>query len=305
MWNNLLSSLSLIDISGLAIIAVIVLTFIAAAVTSRSTGRMYARIERDLRVRREPGEPYQHKILNRIFQDAMEKIDTSDEPDFQALIEHHFHLELKGAFVAERFLKSASGLLIVLGLVGTFYGLTLSIGKLVTLITGDVADAAQITAQLTTGLTGALSGMSVAFSTSLFGIVAAILVMLIGVFSDLTNRRNALMVLLEVRLDELCQSQKAKSGAKAGAELAASERTVTAVESLSDSIRTLKEAMASFESSLAGFSENTRDFGEMNRHLKDNIQRMSLGFADFSDSLKERVAALGSERAPLKSEKAR
>jgi hypothetical protein len=43
-----------------------------------------------------------------------------------------------------------------------------------------------------------------------------------------------------------------------------------------------------FEGALGTFAGNTRDFQEINLHLKDNIQRMSLSFADASDALRRR-----------------
>jgi hypothetical protein len=44
-----------------------------------------------------------------------------------------------------------------------------------------------------------------------------------------------------------------------------------------------------FEGSLSTFSENTRDLKEFNYHLKDNVQRMSLSFSDFTQSLQPEV----------------
>ena len=45
-----------------------------------------------------------------------------------------FQAELRPLLLAERFVRAATGLVIILGLLGTFYGLTLSIGKLVHLV---------------------------------------------------------------------------------------------------------------------------------------------------------------------------
>ncbi|HEY5955621.1 MAG TPA: hypothetical protein VIV60_03665, partial [Polyangiaceae bacterium] len=48
----------------------------------------------------------------------------------------------------------------------------------------------------------------------------------------------------------------------------------------------LDGAVARFESALLNFASTTRDFHEFNAHLKDNVQRLSLTFADLNDSLK-------------------
>jgi hypothetical protein len=60
--------------------------------------------------------------------------------------------------LGERFVRSATGLVLILGLSGTFYGLTLSIGKLSRLLSVEGAKVADVTQSLTTGLTQALSG---------------------------------------------------------------------------------------------------------------------------------------------------
>jgi len=56
----------------------------------------------------------------------------------------------------------------------------------------------------------------------------------------------------------------------------------------------LEAAVERFESALQTFATNTRDFQEFNLHLKDNVQRMSLCFGDFSDALRSEIGALRS-----------
>ena len=63
--------------------------------------------------------------------DAEEAARRSGERNTQAIIEENFQAELGSLLLAERFVRAATGLVIILGLLGTFYGLTLSIGKLV------------------------------------------------------------------------------------------------------------------------------------------------------------------------------
>ena len=66
----------------------------------------------------------------------------------------------------------------------------------------------------------------------------------------------------------------------------ADQTTAEVVENFGQSVSALENAVALFDAALKEFSNNTRDFQEFNLHLKDNIQRMSLSFADFSDSMK-------------------
>ena len=291
MWMDLLSSLSLIDVSGFIIIGIILLILLASIGVNLSVRRQYARIEGDLKDGIRTGMPFRTRFLKKLMEDAREMMpDYAGETGFQALIEHRVKQELGGALLAERFLKSAAGLLIVLGLVGTFYGLTLSIGKLVALITGDVSGIAEMTSSLTKGLAGALSGMSVAFSTSLVGIVSAIVVLLTGVFFSPQDRRDGLTLRLEVYLDGLNREQCAKGGRPDG------RRGAQAADDIAKSVAALQDTVAAFDAALKSFSSNTRDFQEFNLHLKDNIQRMSLGFADLGDTLKQQVGLLARNR---------
>ncbi len=297
MWRDFFGSLSLIDKSGYVIIALILLTAAIAVILNISIRRIYVAMENDLQRHGASGSGVHHRFLRSILNAAEQMAGASNgDSGLQALIEHHFKRELKGALTAERFLKSAPGLTIVLGLIGTFYGLTLSIGKLVTLIAGDVSGVAEITQALTTGLAGALSGMSVAFSTSLFGIIASVILVLLNVFSNLADKRTALLLRLEVYLDGLRELRTSEDGGTGilPSPVQLDARSVAAIESLGASVTKLQDSIAGFDAALVGFSENTRDFQEFNLHLKDNIQRMSLGFADLSDTLKQQAGAMQS-----------
>lgn len=300
MNNPLLRSLALLDTSGYVIIAVI-LTLVSIAIVSTIVIRArYGSLERELR--RFSGGGFQSRVLNRILSDA-ETSRASNPYDLntQAIIERAFDAELRGLLVGERFIKASTGLLIILGLVGTFYGLTLSIGRLVALVTGDAAPNTEITESLMSGLAQALSGMSVAFSCSLFGIVSAIVMTLVGVFANVADRRTALMVQIEAFLDnELgARQQAAAPGRAAGParpgvamQAATSADLERLMQGFGSSVDQLQSSVAQFEAALASFSATTRDFREFNFHLKDNVQRMSLSFGDLSETLKEHTRAI-------------
>jgi hypothetical protein len=188
-----------------------------------------------------------------------------------------------------------------MGLVGTFYGLTLSIGKLVTLVSEDADKVADITTSVTAGLTQALSGMSVAFSTSLFGITGAIVMTLLGVFANVPERRTAVMLQIEVYIDTVLlaaissATPSHRSVGMAGAAFTTDSLDRAAAQ-FANSVTDLGAAMTRFETTLTTFSSTTRDFREFNLHLKDNIQRMSLSFGDLTDTLQHSVRSLSSDR---------
>ncbi len=61
---------------------------------------------------------FSHPVLNLITDRAKEAARASREPNTQAIIESHFHSELKALLLGERFVRAASGLVIILGLMG-------------------------------------------------------------------------------------------------------------------------------------------------------------------------------------------
>lgn len=294
MWDLITNNTSLIDASGYVVIVAIFVLFVAAVVFTLVARGRYGRLERDLRRHAQSGPRFEHDLLNRIVDDVRDATArTGALVNTQAIIEHRFARHLPRLLLAERFVRASTGLFIVLGLVGTFYGLTLSIGKLVVLLSTDAAEIGALTQSLTKGLLQALSGMSVAFSTSLLGVVAAVVMTLLNVFIGIAERRNALVVALETYLEGNVVVSTAGAATTAGHESATIEGAPIApiVTAFGESVERLEGVVARFDQALAGFSANTRDFQEFNLHLKDNISRMSLCFADFAATLRPQSPA--------------
>jgi hypothetical protein len=294
MNESLVQSLTLIDFSGYLIIGTIVLLLGLSILLTVILRARYGSISADLKANgRGTGSAFQAGVLNAISRDAMEALRRSpSEINTQAIIEHNLQQELRGMLIGERLVKASTGLMIILGLVGTFYGLTLSIGRLSALISGEAADASTITESLTAGLTQALTGMSVAFATSLFGIAAAIVMTLLTVFLSIADRRTALMAQIEAYLDNVLLSGARPAGAGLGVPGAGSGDLGALVGAFGQSVAQLDQSMQRFETALTAFSTTTRDFREFNAHLKDNVQRMSLSFGDLSETLKDHVRSL-------------
>lgn len=251
----------------------------------------YAGIDRELAQNPGVAIPFSHPVLQQIAEQVHRAaLRDAPLPNTQAIIEQCVQSGLTSLLVGERFIRTSVGLMIILGLVGTFYRLTSSIGRLVRLVTADAAGGTDITQAITGGLTQALSGMSVAFTTSLFGIVAAMVMMLLNVFSNVTDRRSALMVKIEAIMDQRLASL-------AGNPKSTSDQSLElAIEAIGQSVTRLDEVMTRFDTALQNFSASTREFHDFNLHLKDNVQRMSLGFGDFSETLKAQLAALRSQQ---------
>jgi hypothetical protein len=107
---------------------------------------------------------------------------------------------------------------------------------------------------MTHGLTEALTGMAVAFSNSLVGIASAVLLTVLGVVNNVSDRRTALMVQVETFVDRLRPSWKRPARPAGDAESFAS---------FGESVSRLESAVARFEASLRAFAANTKDLREV------------------------------------------
>ena len=114
------------------------------------------------------------------------------------------------------------------------------------------APAADVTLAVTHGLTEALAGMAVAFSNSLVGILSAVVLTVLGVLSNVTDRRTALMVQLETYLDRLLPD----------AALVRRD-AATPFAAFGESVARLEGAVVRFESALRHFAASTKDLREV------------------------------------------
>ena len=278
MTNTLLAGLSLIDTVGRAILGMTFATLVLGLLATLWLRGRYGALARELRAAERGERELRHPVLRSIVTDANAAVRRPGEANLQAIIEERFHTELRGWLLAERFVRGATGLVIILGLLGTFYGLTLSIGRIVQLVAGDATAATDITQGVSQGLSHALSGMAVAFSNSLVGVLSAVILTVVGILSNVSDRRTAVMVQIETFLDRVLP-RPATAGRDRRSR--ASSRPSRASTS----------AIARFEAALQKFAGTTGDFHEFNAHLKDNVQRLSLAFGDMSDTLKTQLGA--------------
>ena len=199
--GGIFGEVATLDVRGYVVVAAIVACFVVSLLTTLGVRARYARIASDLS---EKGGvvPFETPLLRLIVQEASERTRAGGNPNIQAIIEHHLQQQMRGALLGERFVRASTGLVIILGLVGTFYGLSLSVGKLVRLLAAD-SGTVDITQALTVGLTDTLAGMSVAFTSSLAGIAAAILLTLLNVLLNIASARTALMLQIETYLERV------------------------------------------------------------------------------------------------------
>jgi hypothetical protein len=278
MLNTISAGFALIDSAGRAILGATLTTLLLGVLANLWLRRRYAAMERELRAV-EGGElDFRLPVLRHIVRDAATAAHRPGDSNLQAIVEERFSADLRPLLLAERFVRGATGLAIILGLLGTFYGLTLSIGRIVELVAGDAAAATDIAQGVSQGLSRALAGMAVAFSNSLVGVLSAVLLTIVGIWSNVSDRRTAVMVRIETFLDRALPRPAAQAGAQSGGS--------------PEAIARLDAAIGRFEVALQRFASTTGDFHEFNAHLKDNVQRLSLAFGDMSTTLKQQLGSL-------------
>ncbi len=310
----LLGLLEKLNPVGAAIILLILVVFIISFIANLVIRIRYFSIQEDLDDRRSRRTGlFKNDLLNKIVEDYKSTaIDNYSEVNTQAIIEKSFNLKMKGMLLGERFVKNAVSLLITLGLLGTFLGLTLSVGELVNLL-DSTRDAGLIDnfASIADGLVYAVSGMAVAFITSLFGVGSSILLTVVFIIVNSEEARQTLMVNIEEYLDNTVSLVVSKDketeytlmnkilrqtfmefGDRIEKSLkdtveAYGEKLTHVVLDVELSSRTLEGTVDKFDRSLETFAENIRDFSEFNLNLRNNIERMDVNFIKVAEALSE------------------
>ncbi|MBM7562238.1 hypothetical protein [Fusibacter tunisiensis] len=254
---------------------------------------------------------FKFPVNNAVSDDFKTAVDLRiTEINTPAIIDKNMQTFLSGTLIAERFVAKASGLMIILGLVGTFFGLTLSISELVNLLSSTNEAVVGDVNLITGGLLSSINGMSVAFATSLFGISASIVVNVLTILVGTSESRAQYISVAEEYLDNVLghktsdltlidesgrtpleiafeQLGERLSGDLQSVSEAMSYRLTVASNSMKDTAESIEKSLVLFDTSVKTFSENTRDFSEFNHQLKNNIQRMSLAFDDLTTDIRE------------------
>lgn len=300
------------NIIAQGIILLIVLLFLCTVIFSTIIKGTYSNLIKDINDKENrKNRLFKYRLNNDIVDDFNSALNNNvEEINTVAIIEKNLHHQMKGTHLAERFVKKAVSMMIILGLLGTFYGLILSIKELVTML----SETQQIVGveTITDGLISSITGMSVAFITSMFGIGASILANIISILFGILDSRESLIIHLEEYLDNtLMLSNNGLGAVDADGNTALSlsfdrfndalthnlknvtdEIAVKIGEATGDMVLTaeaLQNSVVKFDGALNRFSDNTRDFSEFNHHLKSNIQRLGVALDDFSEDVNSNV----------------
>ncbi len=190
-----------------------------------------------------------------------------------------------------------TGLLIFLGLLGTFWGLLITVGSVGNVIAGMTVGTSDVTAlftQLKAGLAGPLRGMSTAFSSSMLGLSSALV---LG-FLDLTagQAQNRFFNELEEWLASLT---RLSSGAIAEGETSIPVYVQALLEQTAENMEQLQATLARGEDGRREANQATLALSERLAVLSDTMkanQQLMLRIAETQASLGPALARLGEDR---------
>ena len=218
-----------------------------------------------------------------------------------AIISNAVSTKLSGLLLCERFLANAVSLFVTLGLFGTFLGLSHSVSSLTELISySNTSEWLSVLDSVGGGLMSALSGMGVAFYTSLVGVACSIVLTLLRSIFSPQAERETLEARLELWLDHTVAPTLPTERAKDESEIV--QQMVRAMDSASKTMeRALQNAtgdlktaidssrapITAFNKTVDSFNGGVRDFSEFNYNLRGTVERLDVTVRDLVSGLRE------------------
>ncbi len=290
-----MSNLKNMPFAGIVVIIAIVLLFALAIVMLVSVCGRYRRTAKHAATRGSDA------FLDALYQDfaAAYKVFGQDV-NTPAIISNAVSTNMSGSLFCERFLNNAVSLFVTLGLFGTFLGLSLSVASLTELISfSNTSEWLSVLDSVGGGLLSALSGMGVAFYTSLVGVACSIILTILRAILSPEGCRAAMETELELWLDhkvapnlptDVAQSDSdlVKQMVRGMEELAGGvEKSLKdATEALRGSLDDSKLQIAAFSGTVKDFNQGVRDFSEFDYNLRGTVERLDVATRDFAAVLK-------------------
>lgn len=293
-----LSNLSSMPPVGTVVIVIILVLFALSVMLLFSVFLRYKSLSRSIK-----GNPEQNNVFMRYLVNdfgAAYKRYGSDV-NTPAIIENAIATRLSGSLMAERYLNNSVSLFVTLGLFGTFLGLSLSVASLTELIGySNTSEWLSVLDSVGGGLMSALSGMGVAFYTSLVGVACSILLTFLRVIVNPESQRQKLMTQLELWLDHNVAPTMSTVAAKDDAALV--HQMIDAMHDTADAMdKTLMDASAklqqtldasrshlgAFNKTVGSFNDGVRDFSEFNYNLRGTVERMDVAIRDMVSSVRQ------------------
>ena len=241
---------------------------------------------------------------SRVMYDALEDFTAAyktfgPETNTPAIVNSAIHANLGFYLLCERFLNNAVSLFVTLGLLGTFLGLSLSVSSLSQLL-GSTADWQNALNNMGSGLLSALSGMGVAFYTSLFGVACSIILTILRSIFNPENIRLELENEMELWLDHRTAPRLNTDRVKDDSELVKrmiggmNNAAGTMDATLRESTEALLRSMDGFSATVDSFNKGVRDFSEFDYNLRGTVERMDVAVRELASAI--RRVTHGSER---------
>lgn len=284
--------------SGIIVIAAITILFVLAVLLLFYTWGRYKGLAGMVRGGLDRDNGFLRFTVND-FADAYKKY--GQNVNTPAIISNAVSTKLSGLLLCERFLANAVSLFVTLGLFGTFLGLSHSVSSLTELISySNTSEWLSVLDSVGGGLMSALSGMGVAFYTSLVGVACSIVLTLLrSIFSPQTERET-LEARLELWLDHTVAPTLPTERAKDESEMvqqmvhamdSASKTMERALQNATGDLKTAIDSsrapITAFNKTVDSFNGGVRDFSEFNYNLRGTVERLDVTVRDLVSGLRE------------------
>lgn len=284
--------------SGIIVIAAIAILFVLAVLLLFYTWGRYKGLAGMVKGSLDRDNGFLRFTVND-FADAYKKY--GQDVNTPAIISNAVSTKLSGLLLCERFLANAVSLFVTLGLFGTFLGLSHSVSSLTELISySNTSEWLSVLDSVGGGLMSALSGMGVAFYTSLVGVACSIVLTLLrSIFSPQTERET-LEARLELWLDHTVAPTLPTERAKDESEMvqqmvhamdSASKTMERALQNATGDLKTAIDSsrapITAFNKTVDSFNGGVRDFSEFNYNLRGTVERLDVTVRDLVSGLRE------------------
>lgn len=284
--------------SGIIVIAAIAILFVLAVLLLFYTWGRYKGLAGMVKGGLDRNNGFLRFAVND-FADAYKKY--GQNVNTPAIISNAVSTKLSGLLLCERFLANAVSLFVTLGLFGTFLGLSHSVSSLTELISySNTSEWLSVLDSVGGGLMSALSGMGVAFYTSLVGVAGSIVLTLLrSIFSPQTERET-LEARLELWLDHTVAPTLPTERAKDESEMvqqmvhamdSASKTMERALQNATGDLKTAIDSsrapITAFNKTVDSFNGGVRDFSEFNYNLRGTVERLDVTVRDLVSGLRE------------------
>ena len=291
-----MASLSNMPFAGIVVIIIIGILFVLSLIVLFAVHSRYRFLTRDISGTTEQKNRFMRYTVSQ-FAESYKRY--GKETNTPAIIEEAVGSRLSGCLLAERFLNNAVSLFVTLGLFGTFLGLSLSVGSLSELLSyGNSSDWMSVLDSVGGGLMSALSGMGVAFYTSLVGVACSILLTVLRSIFSPSAARELMESKLELWLDQSVAPTLPTKASDNDIDLihemidAMNDASYAMEKTLDDTVSSLRTTLKGFDNTVSSFNGGVHDFSEFNYNLRGTVERLDLGVREFSSALKNASARI-------------